>query len=177
MWICLLRMVNKLFKSGIIWFFLISWVATNKFYFWALIDWHNVVLWIADVLWISLCGQPTDNGQAFGWTDRQTIRHWMDRLSVMDRPSGERTDHQETSINRQTIGRWTDLQVTDRPYIVLSTNRPLGDGQIYGWQTDRSLYSNVTHFSKLTPFFCQKKILSCRGKSIKKHKENQYGCK
>ncbi len=63
--------------------------------------------------------QPTYDGQAFKWMDRQT---GTDRPSAMDRLSGERTDRQETSINRQTIGQWTDFRVTDRPYIVL----PLG---------------------------------------------------
>ena len=60
--------------------------------------------------------------------------------------------------------------------IICYLNRPSGDGQTYGWQTDRTqtygwwtdcqtigrwtdlrvmdrLYTNVTHLSKLTPFF------------------------
>jgi hypothetical protein len=163
--------------------------------------------------------QTVDDGQAFGWTDRQTVWWWTDRLSGTDRHSGEQTDSQETSINRQTIRRWTDLQMMDRPYIILSTDRPLGngllgDGQTYKWRTDRTLYYQQTdcwamdrstvnrqtvgctrtslisqkwHLSsakkrfitdkenKLTPFFCQKKILSWQGKCIKKRRKINLG--
>jgi hypothetical protein len=61
---------------------------------------------------------------------RQIIRWLTDRPSPLkDRPSGERTDRQETSINRQTIGRWTDVR-TDCQALDRQT---VGDGQAFGW--------------------------------------------
>ncbi len=103
---------------------------------------------------------------------RQTIKRWMDRpLSAMDRPLGERKDRQETSINRQTDRRmmdrctdrpsgigWTDcrqrtgLQVNGQTVRRLrSTDRPLGDGQMDGWWTDRTLFSYFTQFLRFFP--------------------------
>jgi hypothetical protein len=60
------------------------------------------------------------------------------------------------SPNRRILCARKSCRHVDISYFVLSTNRPSGNGQIYGRQTDHRLYSNVTHFSKLTTFFCRR---------------------
>ena len=97
---------------------------------------------------------------------------WIIWLTVLltDRPLGGKTD--------RLIGRWTDFRVTVRLFIVLSTDR------LSGGLTDRPLVSLISqnwHLSSakkrfLTPFFCQKKFLSCRVKFIEK-KEGKSICR
>ncbi len=81
---------------------------------------------------------------------RQTVRRWTDRpLSATDRPLGEQTDRQEPLINRQTVGRWTDVRTDHQETLInrqnvgcwtdvwtdrqaLDGQTVVGDGQAFG---------------------------------------------
>jgi len=124
----------------------------------------TLIIWHMAYGIIDFISQQTNcsNHEFFDWchfVKHTQIIHIMNYLTYQIRANY--SNHELFGKTDRPIGRWTDLRVTDRPLVSL----------IYqNWH----LSSAKKRF--LTPFFCQKKFLSCLVKFIEK-KEGKSICR